>query len=66
MSSPDLRAAVGAVLDWPVPHAAAALVGADGVTRASAGEQDRVFRLGFGHLPPADFTEALARLADAL
>ena len=30
------------------------------------GEQDRVFRLGFGHLPPADFTEALARLADAL
>jgi hypothetical protein len=30
------------------------------------GEDDRVFRLGFGHLPPADFTEALARLADAL
>ena len=30
------------------------------------GEEDRVFRLGFGHLPPAEFTEALARLADAL
>jgi hypothetical protein len=30
------------------------------------GEQDRVFRLGFGHLSPADFTEALARLAEAL
>lgn len=30
------------------------------------GEDDRVFRLGFGHLPPADFTEALARLAEAL
>ena len=30
------------------------------------GEEDRVFRLGFGHLPPADFTEALARLTDAL
>jgi aspartate/methionine/tyrosine aminotransferase len=27
---------------------------------------DRVFRLGFGHLPPADFTEALSRLAAAL
>ena len=30
------------------------------------GENDRVFRLGFGHLPPADFTAALARLAQAL
>jgi aspartate/methionine/tyrosine aminotransferase len=30
------------------------------------GEDDRVFRLGFGHLPPADFTEALARLALAI
>jgi CubicO group peptidase (beta-lactamase class C family) len=45
VTSPDLRAAVGAVLDWPVPHAAAAVVTEDGVTRASAGEQDRVFRL---------------------
>jgi CubicO group peptidase (beta-lactamase class C family) len=45
VSSADLRAAVRAVLDWPVPHAAAAVVSADGVVRASAGEQDRVFRL---------------------
>ena len=30
------------------------------------GEEDRVFRLGFGHLPAADFTEALDRLAAAL
>lgn len=30
------------------------------------GEHDRVFRLGFGHLPPGDFTAALQRLADAL
>jgi DNA-binding transcriptional MocR family regulator len=30
------------------------------------GEDDRVFRLGFGHLPPAEFTEALDRLATAL
>jgi aspartate/methionine/tyrosine aminotransferase len=30
------------------------------------GEDDRVFRLGFGHLPPDDFTEALRRLGQAL
>ncbi|GAA4199577.1 pyridoxal phosphate-dependent aminotransferase [Actinocatenispora rupis] len=30
------------------------------------GDEDRVFRLGFGHLPPDDFTEALARLSKAL
>lgn len=30
------------------------------------GEHDRVFRLGFGHLPPDDFTEALDRLSEAL
>jgi hypothetical protein len=29
------------------------------------GEEDRVFRLGFGHLPDAEHDEALARLADA-
>ncbi|GAA1897045.1 pyridoxal phosphate-dependent aminotransferase [Asanoa iriomotensis] len=29
-------------------------------------ESDRVFRLGFGHLPPADFATALDRLADAV
>ncbi len=30
------------------------------------GETDRVFRLGFGHLPPADFTAALGHLGEAL
>ncbi|WP_326557747.1 pyridoxal phosphate-dependent aminotransferase [Micromonospora sp. NBC_01796] len=30
------------------------------------GEHDRVFRLGFGHLPASDFTAALERLAEAL
>ena len=30
------------------------------------GEDDRVFRLGFGHLDAPDFTEALARLGEAL
>ncbi|MHA6780018.1 serine hydrolase domain-containing protein [Pseudonocardia saturnea] len=42
---PDLQAAVDAVLDWPVDHAAAAVVGADGTVLATAGDQDRVFRL---------------------
>ncbi|WP_030447758.1 pyridoxal phosphate-dependent aminotransferase [Actinocatenispora sera] len=30
------------------------------------GEADRVFRLGFGNLPEADFAEALSRLGDAV
>lgn len=30
------------------------------------GADDRTFRLGFGHLDPGDFTEALARLGTAL
>ncbi|WP_092376582.1 pyridoxal phosphate-dependent aminotransferase [Micromonospora phaseoli] len=30
------------------------------------GEDDRVFRLGFGHLSPGDFTSALERLGEAL
>lgn len=30
------------------------------------GEDERVFRVGFGHLAPADFTEALSRVGDAL
>ncbi|MEU7798985.1 pyridoxal phosphate-dependent aminotransferase [Micromonospora arborensis] len=30
------------------------------------GAHDRVFRLGFGHLPATDFSAALERLADAL
>jgi len=40
---PDLRLAVGTVLDWPVDHVAAAVVTADGTT--TAGETERVFRL---------------------
>jgi CubicO group peptidase (beta-lactamase class C family) len=42
---PDLRLAVGTVLDWPVDHVAAALVGVDGSVRATAGEVEREFRL---------------------
>jgi len=41
----DLRKSVGAVLDWPVGHAAAAVVAADGSTLATAGETGRSFRL---------------------
>jgi len=41
----SLRKAVGTVLDWPVPHAAAAVVRADGEVAAVAGEQEREFRL---------------------
>ncbi len=43
--SSDLRTAVGTVLDWPVPHVAAAVVRADGAVAATAGEQEREFRL---------------------
>jgi CubicO group peptidase (beta-lactamase class C family) len=42
---PELRTAVGTVLDWPVPHAAAEVVAADGTVLAVAGEQEREFRL---------------------
>ncbi len=42
---PDLQRAVGGVLDWPVDHVAAAVVAADGTVLATAGDQDRVFRL---------------------
>ncbi|MFC5995701.1 serine hydrolase domain-containing protein [Pseudonocardia hispaniensis] len=41
----DVHKAVSGVLDWPVAHAAAALVAADGSVLATAGEQDRPFRL---------------------
>jgi CubicO group peptidase (beta-lactamase class C family) len=43
--SDGLRKAVGTVLDWPVPHAGAAVVRADGTVAAVAGEQGREFRL---------------------
>jgi len=39
---PDLRLAVGTVLDWPVDHVAAAVL-TDAVV--TAGDTDRVFRL---------------------
>jgi CubicO group peptidase (beta-lactamase class C family) len=42
---PELRTAVGAALDWPVDHVAAAVVGADGTVRATAGDLDRPFPL---------------------
>lgn len=42
---PDLQRAVEAVLDWPVGHATAAVVAADGTVLGAAGAQDRVFRL---------------------
>ncbi|WP_433505614.1 serine hydrolase domain-containing protein [Pseudonocardia halophobica] len=41
----DLARATRAVLDWPVDHVAAAVVGADGEVRATAGDLDREFRL---------------------
>ncbi|GAA3219337.1 serine hydrolase domain-containing protein [Pseudonocardia petroleophila] len=42
---PDLRSAVDAALDWPVEHVAVAVVRADGTVLATAGDQDREFRL---------------------
>lgn len=41
----DLRRAINGVLDWPVGHAAAALVTAGGSIAASVGELGRPFRL---------------------
>jgi CubicO group peptidase (beta-lactamase class C family) len=56
---PDLRTAVGAVLDWPVDHAAAAVVGPEGV-RAAAGETGRVFRLASVTKPLAAYAVLVA------
>jgi CubicO group peptidase (beta-lactamase class C family) len=52
---PELRTAVGAVLDWPVGHVAAAVVGPEGV-RATAGDVERPF-------PLASVTKPLAAYA---
>jgi CubicO group peptidase (beta-lactamase class C family) len=52
---PDLRTAVGAVLDWPVAHVAAAVVDGSGV-RATADDIDRAF-------PLASVTKPLAAYA---
>jgi Beta-lactamase len=42
---PDLHAAAGTSIDWPVEHAAAAVTTADGTVAATAGEWDRHFEL---------------------
>jgi CubicO group peptidase (beta-lactamase class C family) len=57
---PDLRTAVGEVLDWPVDHAAAVVVAADGTVLATAGEQDRVFRLASVTKPLAAYAVLVA------
>jgi CubicO group peptidase (beta-lactamase class C family) len=56
----DLARAVGGVLDWPVGHAAAAVVAADGEVLATAGEQDRVFRLASVTKPLAAYAVLVA------
>jgi CubicO group peptidase (beta-lactamase class C family) len=56
----DLRTATGAVLDWPVDHAAAAVVAADGTVLATAGETDRVFRLASVTKPLAAYAVLVA------
>jgi CubicO group peptidase (beta-lactamase class C family) len=56
---PELRTAVSAVLDWPVHHVAAAVVGPEGV-RATAGETERVFRLASVTKPLAAYAVLVA------
>lgn len=58
--STDLSRAVDAVLDWPVDHAAAAVVGADGTVLATAGDQDREFRLASVTKPLAAYAVLVA------
>lgn len=55
-----LRRAVGTVLDWPVPHAAAAVVRADGTVAAVAGEQERAFRLASVSKPVVAYAVLIA------
>jgi CubicO group peptidase (beta-lactamase class C family) len=45
MNGPDLPRATRALLDWPVDHVAAVVVGASGEVLATAGDVDREFRL---------------------
>jgi CubicO group peptidase (beta-lactamase class C family) len=56
---PELRTAVGAVLDWPVGHVAAAVVDASGV-RATAGDTERVFKLASVTKPLAAYAVLVA------
>ena len=54
-----LRKAVGTVLDWPVPHAASAVVTGDG-TATVAGEQEREFRLASVSKPVVAYAVLIA------
>ncbi|HLU57251.1 MAG TPA: serine hydrolase domain-containing protein [Pseudonocardia sp.] len=56
---PELRTAVGAVLDWPVGHAAAAVVDPSGVL-ATAGETEREFALASVTKPLAAYAVLVA------
>jgi CubicO group peptidase (beta-lactamase class C family) len=56
---PELRTAVGAVLDWPVDHVAAAVVDPSG-TRATAGDTDRAFKLASVTKPLAAYAVLVA------
>ncbi|MEJ3652345.1 serine hydrolase domain-containing protein [Actinomycetes bacterium KLBMP 9759] len=57
---PDLAEAVATIHDWPVDNVAAVVVTADGTVAASAGEQDRVFRLASVTKPLAAFALLVA------
>jgi aspartate/methionine/tyrosine aminotransferase len=52
--------------DVPAFHRRLAALDARVAPGSWFGEDDRIFRLGFGHLEPGTFTEALSRLAQAL
>jgi CubicO group peptidase (beta-lactamase class C family) len=56
---PELRTAVGAVLDWPVGHAAAAVAGPSGVL-ATGGETEREFKLASVTKPLAAYAVLVA------
>jgi CubicO group peptidase (beta-lactamase class C family) len=55
-----LTSAVAAVLDWPVDHAAAAVVAPDGTMLATAGETDRIFYLASVTKPLAAYAVLVA------
>jgi CubicO group peptidase (beta-lactamase class C family) len=56
---PELQTAVGAVLDWPVDHVGAVVVGPEGI-RAGAGETEREFRLASVTKPLAAYAVLVA------
>lgn len=55
-----LHAAVAAAGQWPVPHASAAVITADGEVAASAGDQDRAYRLASVTKPLSAYALLLA------